>query len=92
MAARSSGKLWALRSCITSMPRLARLITSAQVVITLLWASRTDWLKLKPFRLKAMVLMPRLVNQLPTTGQAARKKWRLRLLLKEAYRKIRRPK
>jgi len=47
--------------------------------------------KLKPFRLKAMVLMPRLVNQMPTTGQAARKKWRLRLLLKEAYWKIRRP-
>jgi hypothetical protein len=32
--ARSRGKLWALRSCITSKPRLARLITSAQVLIT----------------------------------------------------------
>jgi hypothetical protein len=62
------------------------------VGITLTWASRIDWVKkLKPFRLKAMVLMPRLVNQMPTTGQAARKKWRLRLLLKEAYWKIRRP-
>ena len=29
---------------------------------------------------------------MPTTGRAARKKWRLRLLLKEAYWKIRRPK
>jgi hypothetical protein len=47
--------------------------------------------KLKPFGLKAMVLMPRLVNKMPTTGQAARKKWRLRLLVKEAYWKIRRP-
>ena len=35
---------------------------------------RMDWLKLKPFRLKAMVLTPRAVNQMPTTGQAARKK------------------
>jgi len=33
-----------------------------------------DWLKLKPFRLKAMVDTPRAVNQMPTTGQAARKK------------------
>ena len=30
--------------------------------------------ELKPFRLKAMVLTPRAVNQMPTTGQAARKK------------------
>ena len=43
-------------------------------------------------RVKAIVLTPRAVNQMPTTGQAARKKWRLRLLLKEAYWKIRRPK
>ena len=48
--------------------------------------------EVKPLRLKAMVDTPRAVNQMPTTGQAARKKWRLRLLLKEAYWKIRRPK
>ena len=30
--------------------------------------------ELKPFRLKAMVDTPRAVNQMPTTGQAARKK------------------
>lgn len=34
--ARSRGKLWALRSCITSIPRLARLIISAQELITTL--------------------------------------------------------
>ena len=33
-----------------------------------------DWLKLKPFRLKAMVDTPMDVNQMPTTGQARRKK------------------
>ena len=38
------------------------------------------------------VLTPMEVNQIPTTGQAPRKKCRLRLLLKEAYWKIRRPK
>lgn len=32
--ARSSGKLWALRSCITSKPRLARLRMSAHVGMT----------------------------------------------------------
>jgi hypothetical protein len=59
--------------------------------ITLPLASRFDRLKLKPFRLKAIVLTPREVNQMPTTGQAARKKWRLRLLLKQACWKIGRP-
>jgi hypothetical protein len=29
---------------------------------------------LKPFRLKAIVLIPKAVNQIPTTGQAAKKK------------------
>ena len=43
-------------------------------------------------RLKAIVETPRAVNQIPTTGQAARKKCSERELLKEAYWKIRRPK
>jgi len=33
-----------------------------------------DWLKFKPFKLKAIVLTPSAVNQIPITGQAARKK------------------
>jgi hypothetical protein len=49
-------------------------------------------LKLNPFRLKAIVERPREVNQIPTTGHAARKKCRERELLKDAYWKIRRPK
>jgi hypothetical protein len=44
-----------------------------------------DWLKLNPFRLNAIVLTPRAVNQIPTTGQAARKKCSERELLKDAY-------
>jgi hypothetical protein len=36
--------------------------------------STTDWLKLKPFKLNAIVETPNAVNQIPTTGQAARKK------------------
>jgi hypothetical protein len=40
--------------------------------------------------LNAIVEIPRAVNQIPTTGQAARKKCRERELLKEAYWKIRR--
>jgi hypothetical protein len=51
-----------------------------------------DWLKLNPFRLNAIVLTPRAVNQIPTTGHAARKKCNERELLKDAYWKIRRPK
>uniref|UniRef100_R7W671 Uncharacterized protein n=1 Tax=Aegilops tauschii TaxID=37682 RepID=R7W671_AEGTA len=51
-----------------------------------------DWLKLKPFRLKAIVLIPKAVNQIPTTGQAAKKKCKERELLKLAYWKINRPK
>jgi len=43
-------------------------------------------------RLNAIVETPRAVNQMPTTGQAARKKCSERELLKEAYWKIRRPK
>ena len=33
-----------------------------------------DWLKLEPFHLKAIVLIPKAVNQIPATGQAAKKK------------------
>ena len=73
-AARSSGKLCAFLSCMTSIPSPARLRTSAQVLRTQPCPSMTDWLKLNPLRLKAMVDTPRAVNQMPTTGQAARKK------------------
>ena len=41
-AARSNGKLWALRSCITSKPRFARLRISAQVLITRPSEERSD--------------------------------------------------
>jgi hypothetical protein len=61
-------------------------------VISLPWDSTTDWLKLRPFRLKAIVEMPSEVNQMPTTGQNARKKCSERELLKDAYWKISRPK
>ena len=84
-AARSKGKLCAFLSCITSIPRPALLRTSAQVFTTRDCESTMDWLKLKPLRLKAMVETPSAVNQIPTTGQAARKKWSERELLKEAY-------
>ena len=65
---------------------------SAQVLITRPWLSTTDWLKLKPFKLKAIVEIPRAVNQIPTTGHAAKKKCKERELLNEAYWKIKRPK
>jgi len=42
--------------------------------------------------LKAIVEIPIAVNQIPITGQIARKKWSERELLNEAYWKIRRPK
>ena len=90
--AKSRGKLCALRSCITSIPRFARLMISAHVLITRPWESTTDWLKLNPFRLNAIVDRPRDVNQIPITGHAAKKKCRERELLKDAYWKISRPK
>ena len=65
---------------------------SAQVLITRPWLSTTDWLKLKPFRLNAIVLIPKAVNQIPTTGQAAKKKCKERELLKLAYWNISRSK
>jgi hypothetical protein len=61
--------------------RLARLTISAQVLITTR-LSTIDWLKLKPFKLNAIVEIPKAVNQIPTTGQAAKKKCKERELLK----------
>ena len=43
--------------------------------------STIDWLKLKPFKLNAIVDIPNAVNQIPTTGQAAKKKCSERELL-----------
>lgn len=65
---------------------------SAQVFSTRPCESTTDWLKLKPFKLNAIVDKPNDVNQIPITGQAAKKKCNERELLNEAYWKIRRPK
>ena len=45
-----------------------------QVLITLPCDSTMDWLKLKPFRLNAMVDTPRAVNQIPITGHGRQKK------------------
>jgi hypothetical protein len=70
----------------------ALLIISAQVFKTRPWLSTTDWLKLNPFKLNAIVDKPKAVNQIPITGQAAKKKCNERELLKEAYWKIKRPK
>jgi len=72
--ARSSGKLCAFLSCITSIPRFALLRTSPQVGTTLPPESTTDWLKLKPFRLNAIVQMPIEVNHTQITGHDAKKK------------------
>jgi hypothetical protein len=47
---------------------------------------------LKPLRLNAIVETPKAVNQIPTTGQIAKKKCKERELLKDAYWKIKRPK
>ena len=49
-------------------------------------------MKLKPFKLKAIVEIPSAVNQMHTTGNAAKKKCNDRELLNEAYWKINRPK
>jgi hypothetical protein len=46
----------------------------------------------KPFKLKAIVEIPKAVNQIPTTGQIAKKKCKDLELLNEAYWKIKRPK
>ena len=56
---------------------------SAHVLMT--WPLREImlWLKLKPLRLKAIVETPSAANQMPTTGQAAKKEMQTeRLLLK----------
>lgn len=91
LQSRFRDKLWALRSYITSIPRLAWLIISAQVLITRPWLPTTDWLKLKSFMLKATVLIPKEVNQIPIMGQAIKKKWKEQKLLKLAYCIINRP-
>jgi len=65
---------------------------SAHVLRTRPCESTTDWLKFKPFKLNAIVDRPKAVNQIPITGQAAKKKCNERELLNEAYWKIRRPK
>jgi len=65
---------------------------SAHVLITRPCESTNDWLKLKPFKLNAIVEIPKAVNQIAITGQAAKKKCKERELLKEAYWKIKRPK
>ena len=51
-----------------------------------------DWLKLKPFKLNAIVQIPIEVNHTQTTGNTARKKCKLLELLKDAYWKISLPK
>ena len=58
----------------SSIPRLARLRTSPQVGTTLPDVSTTDWLKLKPLRLNAIVQIPIEVNHTQITGHDARKK------------------
>ena len=73
---------------LVDMSSLARYTS----VASLSGAPSTDWLRFRPFKLKAMVATPIAVNQIPTTGHAARKKCSARELLKEAYWKIRRPK
>jgi hypothetical protein len=55
---------------------------SAQVFNTRPLESTTDWLKLKPFKLKAIVEIPNEVNQIQATGQIAKKKCNERELLK----------
>ena len=65
---------------------------SAQEFNTRPCESTIDWLKFKPFRLNAIVDRPKAVNQIPTTGHAARKKCSERELLKLAYWKISLPK
>jgi len=90
--AKSSGKLCAFLSCITSIPKFALLRTSPHVGMIFPFTSTTDWLKLKPFKLNAIVQIPIEVNHTQTTGNVARKKCKLLELLKEAYWKIRRPK
>ena len=90
--ARSSGKLCAFLSCITSIPRSARFRISAHVFIRCPSVSTRDSLKFRPFRLKAIVDTPRDVNQIPITGHAAKKKCRLLELLKLPYWNINLPK
>ena len=59
---------------------------SAHVLITRPSESTTDWLKLKPLRLNAIVETPRAVSQIPTTGHVARKKCSALELLNEVIK------
>ena len=72
--ARSSGKLCAFLSCITSIPKFALFRTSPHVGMIFPFTSTTDWLKLNPLRLNAIVQIPIDVNHTQTTGNTARKK------------------
>ena len=71
--ARSSGKLCAFLSCITSIPKFALFRMSPHVGITFPLTSTTDWLKLKPFKLNAIVQIPIAVSYthltLPTNSR-----------------------
>lgn len=42
-------------------------------------------MRIRTFKLNAIVEIPKAVNQIPTTGQIAKKKCNERELLKEAY-------
>ena len=72
--AKSNGKLCAFLSCITSIPKFALFRTSPHVGMIFPLTSTTDWLKLKPLRLNAIVQIPIEVNHTHTTGKTARKK------------------
>ena len=49
---------------IHNIPKLALFIMSAHVLITRPCESTTDWLKLKPFKLNAIVEIPKAVMKL----------------------------
>ena len=87
--ARSRGKLWAFRSCITS---IARFRMSAHVFIGHPQASKIDCWKFNPLRLKAIVETPIIVSHIPTTDQVPKKKCKDLKLLKDASWNIRQPK
>ena len=47
--------------------------------------TKMDWLKLNPFKLKAIVAIPIAVNQMQITGHAAKKKCKALELLNDPY-------
>ena len=75
-------------SGVTPKPRLARFSISAQVFMTRPDELTTDWLKLNPFKLNAIVEIPSDVNQIHTTGQIQTIKRDALNLLNETYWKI----